>query len=239
MRINLEFQLKKKEFTVDYTRPVISFFKKSLKEYDEEFYQEKFLSGNTPKEYTFSCYFHNAKFGEEFLKTESDTMKILFSCANKLESMLFLNAFINQQNKAFKLPNNNEMTLNRIEILPEARNSRERVLVKFLSPLLVQKHFKESNKSWYYVPEDEDFNQEFNYVVSRQLAHFGVDNDGQELELIPVSPKRVVVTVFGLKVPATVGIFELRGNKKVINYLLDSGVGSKRNAGFGLFNVIG
>ena len=238
MRIELEFELLKKEFPVDYTRPMISFLKHSLDEYDKSFYERVFLNGASVKNYSFSCYFHKAKFGQKFLTTEGDVMKVIFSCSNELDSALFLNAFMGQYRESFRLPNDNNMTLKRLEVLPGVEIKSETVLIKFLSPLLVQKHYREGNKSWFYTPQDAEFEVVLNNVLKHQLQEAGVEIGTEVISLKPIKMKSLIVPVFGLKVPASGGVFELTASTDVINYLYKAGMGSKRGAGFGLFEVI-
>ena len=238
MRIKLEFELLKKEFPVDYTRPMISFLKCSLEGYDKTFYEKVFLNGTSAKNYSFSCYFHKARFGQNYLTTEGNVMKVIFSCSNELDSALFLNAFIGQYKKPFRLPNDNNMTLKKIEVLPVVEVDKETVLVKFLSPLLVQKHCRENNKSWFYTPENIEFEDVLNYVLQRQLQESGTGVKVESISLKPIQMKSLIVPVFGGKVPASGGTFELTSSPDVINYLYKAGIGSKRGAGFGLFVII-
>ena len=46
--------------------------------------------------------------------------------------------------------------------------------------------------------------------------------------------KKVIVPIYKVKIPATIGIFEISGDNKILNHILKNGIGSKRNSGFGL-----
>lgn len=42
----------------------------------------------------------------------------------------------------------------------------------------------------------------------------------------------------GIIIPNSIGVFRLTGSKELINYLYQAGMGSRRNIGFGLFEII-
>ena len=43
---------------------------------------------------------------------------------------------------------------------------------------------------------------------------------------------------YGMKIPASVGTFALAGDIQILQYILSSGLGSKRNSGFGLVEFV-
>jgi len=50
--------------------------------------------------------------------------------------------------------------------------------------------------------------------------------------------KKIIVPAYGLKIPVSIGSFIVSGDKKILNHILKTGVGSKRNSGFGLVEQV-
>ena len=50
--------------------------------------------------------------------------------------------------------------------------------------------------------------------------------------------KKIIVPAYGLKIPVSIGNFVVSGDKKILNHILKTGVGSKRNSGFGLVEQV-
>ena len=62
--------------------------------------------------------------------------------------------------------------------------------------------------------------------------------DPEGLSIRVKEAKRVVIKEFGIQYLGTIGTFELCGQPEILNILQACGLGSRRNAGNGLFKVI-
>lgn len=54
----------------------------------------------------------------------------------------------------------------------------------------------------------------------------------------PIKCKKVIVKAYGTNIPASLGVFKLTGDIKVLNELYLTGIGAKNSAGFGKFEVL-
>ena len=240
MRFYLEWRLKEPRLPLDYTRIFISFFKSSLKAVDKVAYQELYETG-TPlmKPYTFSVYFPNRQVNGSELHFKGNRIKLTFSCSDLEWSIRFLNAFTNQRGETFKLPQQNEMTLIQVrtEVLKPVQEKE--VLIKFLSPLAVLKREAETKQNYYLVWNDEGFETQLKDVLNRQLSNLSAHLLLDGFELTPLQPKRLGCRAFGQLILASGGIYRLKGDPKLIQHLWEAGIGSRRSAGFGMFEIIG
>ncbi|MBF1010996.1 MAG: CRISPR-associated endoribonuclease Cas6, partial [Lachnoanaerobaculum sp.] len=50
--------------------------------------------------------------------------------------------------------------------------------------------------------------------------------------------KKIIVPVYGIKIPVTIGNFIVSGDRRILNHILKTGLGSKRNSGFGLVEQV-
>ena len=53
-----------------------------------------------------------------------------------------------------------------------------------------------------------------------------------------IDPKKIIVKFYEKKIETTSGIFKISGDKQLLKYLYDAGMGSKRSSGFGMFQII-
>ncbi len=240
MKFDLEFELKNNELPLDYTRCFISFLKKSIQSVDSEIYESLYGSYDPKlKPYTFSLYLPNRKVEGERLKLGSQRVKMTFSCSDMVLAINFLNGFTEQKNKAFLLPDENAMTLVRFTTKMHPIVIERDVMIRFLSPLLVLKREMLQRKNYYLTWENEDFMHQLKENLAYQLKGLSVDGlDLTGFELTPIQPKRIGQRVFGQLVLGNLGIYRLKGSPQLIQFLLEAGLGSRRSAGFGLFEII-
>lgn len=241
MKFDLEFTLKETILPLDYTRCFISFLKKTVKDVDLDTYNCLYET-STPKvkPYTFSLYFPNRKVDGNFLKLGADKIRMRFSCSDLTLAVVFLNGFMEQKNQSFPLPSENTMTLTRLTTEMHSAISEDEVLIRFLSPLLVLKREAEQRKNLYLTWENEDFVSQLKEGLAHQLKALSVETlDLESFDLIPIQPKRLGQRVFGQLVLGNGGVYRLKGKPELIQLLLEAGMGSRRSAGFGLFEIIG
>ena len=108
-------------------------------------------------------------------------------------------------------------------------------MVKMLSPLCIRRHVRESNRDMYYLYNQKEFEERAAYVVKHKLMRAGFSQEiSDTLSIIPVNCKKTVVDFYHKKLPCSLGYFLLEGDRAILNYLLQSGIGSHCSAGFGM-----
>ena len=240
MKFNLEFELNDNHLPLDYTRCFISFLKKSVKAADINVYESMYET-NTPKmkPYTFSLYLPQRQVEGDLIRLGGDKIRMTFSCADLPLAIVFLNGFTELKKEVFPLPNGNEMTLVRFTTEMHPMVSKQEVRIKFLSPLLVLKRDIGARKNYYLTWDNEEFDQQLKENLKYQLNEFSMDSlSFDHFELTPVQPKRLGQRVFGQLALGNGGVFDLKGTPELIQFLLEAGIGSRRSAGFGLFEII-
>lgn len=240
MKFNLEFELKDNHLPLDYTRCFISFLKKSVKAADINVY-ESLYETNTPKmkPYTFSLYLPQRQVEGDLIRLGGDKIRMTFSCVDLPLAIVFLNGFTELKKEVFPLPNGNEMTLVRFTTEMHPMVSKQEVRIKFLSPLLVLKRDIGARKNYYLTWDNEEFDQQLKENLKYQLNEFSMDSLSLDhFGLTPVQPKRLGQRVFGQLALGNGGVFDLKGTPELIQFLLEAGIGSRRSAGFGLFEII-
>lgn len=237
MRYKLMFELENEELPVDYRRSILSFIKLSLQEYDKEYFEKFYAKGqNTIKPYTFAVFLKDAQFKTNKVIVPSKTMEISISIYDYETAMVLYNSFNNQKFKKFLL-DNNSWRLNNIIMLMEKKISQEEIKVKFISPLIVRK--REDRKDIYYSYLHEEFANTVRINIMEQLKTTSLP-----LELVktfyiePVLPKKIIVKYYCKKMEASIGIYKMGGDIRLLEYLYKAGLGSKHSGGFGMFDII-
>lgn len=237
MRFKLYLKLENEIMPIDYRRCILSFIKLSLFEYGEE-YLKKFYneSENTIKPYTFSVFFKSPKINEDKIIIENKEFEINFSVADYEAAVILLNSFNHQKLKKFSI-NKNSWTLKNISLLPEKKIAGNSITIKFLSPLCVRS--RENNKDYYYSFEHEEVENILKINIKEQLKITDfpetiVDN----FKIVPVKAKKVIIKFYEKKMECSTGTFIINGDIELLNYLYQSGIGSRHSAGFGMFQII-
>lgn len=240
MRLKLKFKLDSPNFQTDQSRIWISFFKKATKQYDICFYQRLFEAGiPLSKSYTYSPYFNVSSRKKDEIQLQNTDISLIFSSHNLEDAMLFANAFIGQLNCPFPLPNGNTMTLQKVELITTPTIETTEVMIKFLNPFLILgNHPTDEKKRWYYQTKDINFTAMLHQVIQTQIQNLSPNLTMEGFELIPIHPRWTVVHAFGQRCAANFGTYQLKGHPDLLNFLFNAGFGSRRNAGFGCFEII-
>ncbi len=114
---------------------------------------------------------------------------------------------------------------------------------KTLSPFLIRVHNRQMNKDEYKLLSEDNL-QECNRHLNIIMGKIFRDVLGREYEIkvVPEKIKKLPVKVqegenIGVIV-SNQGTFYLEGEEKVLQMLYQTGIGSRRSYGFGLFEVI-
>lgn len=117
----------------------------------------------------------------------------------------------------------------------------ESVLLKMLSPVSVYSTDIDTGKTYFYTPQDELFAQMVNENFQRKYqACYGIEPDSDILfEPVKVLPKDKYVTRYkNFYISGWMGEYRLSGKRKYLDFLYQTGLGSKNSQGFGMACMI-
>lgn len=235
MKILLQFQLKNNKLPIDYRRVILSFFKKALSEIADGKYYEKYYFKPERRNFSFALNLPNPKFSKSEITLGKNEFRITFSTSDKMTGFVFMSAFIKQKGNNFSAPLENVFILTNISQIGDKTASSSTALVKMLSPLCIREHSRDENKNSYYSVASESFEKKANKIIQEQLIESGFDDKRVKgFSIKPLNSKKTVVFHYGNYIECSLGEFVLNGDKAIINYLLQSGIGSRKSAGFGL-----
>lgn len=239
MKYVAEFELKQNEMRADYRRIFISFFKRAISEYmDGHFFDEIYQSGAKKKDLVWSVRFSKPVFHNGMMKLESGKVLMTLKIGDTQTALIYYSSILGMKNKEFPLENGNLMVLKKIRMIRENQIAEEFAMFKIHSPLCIRVHEKETNKDRYYAIGDQDFEEKLKDLLRLDLEDVG--EQVSELKFDVSGLKKVIVPAFQLKIPASIGVLGVRGDRRILNHILQHGMGSRRNSGFGLVeNILG
>lgn len=237
MKFKLNLELENENLPIQYRRSVISFMKLALSQYSEEYYKKYYNNkDNIVKPYTFSVFFRYPIFKEDVIQIKNKKIEINFSIADYDATIILYNAFNHQKNKKFSL-NKNSWILKSISIINEKDVDKDEIVIKFMSPLVVRERI--DNKDHYYSFNDENFLLQLKNNIKEQLKISNLPAVlVEDLKVEAIQAKKVIVKFYEKKMETSTGIFKMTGDKNLLNYLYQAGIGSKRSSGFGMFKII-
>ena len=237
MRLKLNFDLENEFLPIQYRKSVMSFIKLSLLEYNEQHYKKYYNNKDTIiKPYTFANFLRNPKFEEDKIIVENRHIELNISIADYETSIILYNAFNHQKNKKFSL-DKNSWTLKTINMSLDKKIDTEDITIKFMSPLVVRSHI--DKKDYYYSYNDEEFKDILRINIKQQLKITDIPTESvDQFDIVPIRPKKVIVKFYEKKIETSTGIYRILGDKQLLKYLYDAGMGSKRSSGFGMFQII-
>lgn len=114
------------------------------------------------------------------------------------------------------------------------------LVARMSSPICVYSTDREQKKTYYYSPDDIEFSDMINESFIRKYhAYCGVEPDsGIHIESLRVTQRDESVTRYkGFYITAWSGTYRLEGKRKYLDFLYQTGLGSKTSQGFGMFDV--
>lgn len=231
MRFKLTFILENEYFPIQYRKNIMSFIKLSLTEYNEEYYKKLYnQKDNIIKPYTFAAFLKGAKFQENEILIESKKVELNLAVADQEIAVILYNSFNHQKQKKFPL-DKNSMTLKNISMMIEKEINEENITIKFMSPLIARN--RENQKDYYYSFKDKEFLETLKINIKEQLKITNISKElVNTLNIETIEGKKVITKFYEKKIEGTLGVFKLSGNKKLLKYLYQAGMGSKRSSGF-------
>lgn len=242
MRFCLTFEIENKEFPIEYASCLISFIKSSISKCNDGKYFDSFFKDNTRKDYCFSVILPKSKFKKDRILLEGNEIKVIFTTGDSMKTGLILfSSFIGMKGKTHPLPNGNSMILTNISNLKSEVIYSSRAIFKTSlgSSLCVREHDKETNKDKYYVCDDKEFNERLMMVVKNQLLKAGFSEwEVNDIAITPIQSKKVVVKFYRRFIDSNIGMFEIKANSDILQHIYDVGLGSRRNASFGMLDLV-
>lgn len=125
-----------------------------------------------------------------------------------------------------------------IELKDETIEAEE-IEIEMQSPLCVYSTDRNTGKTIYYNPSEEGFYQLIcDNFIRKYTASFGVIPEEIQIEAIKFSERDKDITKYkNCYIEAWKGRYILRGKRKYLDYLYQTGLGSKNSQGFGMFRV--
>lgn len=233
MRIKLKIITNKRTLPTDLNQSVISFFKYSLKKYNHELYEAFYKNGNIIKPFSFALYLPCAEYASEQIVIKENYFEILITACESIAIELY-NAFLKTKGELYHFGETSGIC-EKISIEMTEKIKSNRVVIKFLSPLVLREHVRGRDR--YITANDECFNDAFKEIINYQLKLFGYKEDNH-ISIKPVKEKVVIKRIFNLNIPGSIGTYIIKGNEETINLLYEIGAGSRRSEGFGLFDTV-
>lgn len=234
MQINVELLLRKKCFNYDWRRAILSFLKYLIKNENPELYQEYYGAGKTKiKNYTYWAFLPGAVFEKDYISLTEDKIKVSLSSSDTKFLMSLYNGMIRFKGQTYPLAKDNEMEIQSVKIKKVKEIEEEEIIINMLSPLVARCHYKDKPDRYYLFNED-GFDESIQQNMKTRF-----ENKTELPTLEPIKCKKVIVKAFDAVIPASMGVFRLKGDVSQLNRLYLNGVGNKTGGGFGKFEIIG
>lgn len=229
MRIKLYFILENTKMPIDYRRSIISFIKLALSDYSEnefkKYYNQK---DNIIKPYAFSVFFRKPKINGEEIVIEDKKFEMNMTMENYETAITLYNAFNHQKDKKFSI-SQNSWKLQNIVLIPEKEIKENKIIIKFQAPLCVRQ--RKENKDYYYSFENEKFEETLKMNIKEQLKIANIPTEEVDtFKIAPIKAKKVIIKFYEKQIECSTGIFKLKGDIELLNYLYKAGMGSKHSA---------
>lgn len=218
MRFKLFFTLEKPEMPIQYRKIIISYFKFALSNYDEKYYKKFYNEkDNIIKDYTYSVYFKNPKIEGEKIIIEDQKIELNISVADYETGIILYNSLNSQKYEKYHLQNNS-IVLKNITMLMEREITTENITIKFQSPLCVRS--RKNNKDYYYSFEHKEFEKILKINIKEQLKITDLPESIVEtFKITPINAKKVVIKFYEKQIECSTGIFNISGDRKLLEYL--------------------
>lgn len=211
-------------------------FENTNKSMYEKLYEKE---NNREKDFTFSTYLgKNVKFNKDTISIPDKKIILNFSTYNPKEGILFYNSFV--QNIGLEIPiKKNLITINNIS-QGHMGYIEENTIFKTSSPIVVREHKNDNKKTWYHnlnTKEGYDiFINNLKWQLKSNLSSIKSE-DIDEIDIDILSNKIVNIKHYGITIPSNLAIIKIRAKYYIIDYLYNSGIGSRRSQGFGYLDI--
>lgn len=241
MRLIISLTLDRPDLPVDYRPMFLSLIKKGLSEYSELSFN-KLYKDKDPiiKPFTFCVNLSKPAFENSIIKLADNNVSLIISTYDYEYFILLYNSLLIQKLKPHPVAFNNSIQILSIKTAFIEPISRNEITIKLRSPLVVREHNESDNTDKYLDYSSENFKNKLKELVIAEGERLGFNSVFYEsFEIEEIDPKRTVVTSFGCKINSSLGVFRIKGDPMLLNYLYCAGIGSRRSQGFGMFDIVG
>ncbi len=115
------------------------------------------------------------------------------------------------------------------------------LLIRMKSPLTVYSTEEETGRTYYFNPDEPMFYDSINDNFFRKYqAYYGVTpSSGINMEIYGDKiPRKMVTRYKGILITGWYGTYRLSGKRKYLDFLYQTGLGSKNAQGFGMFTIL-
>lgn len=232
------------KINIDYDAYILSLIKKGLSTENHQLFKELFEKP-TQKCYTTSVFFPNATFTKDsIILNKNGEMKLYFSTSNTNLAINFYNSFIYLNHlDAEKLPFGPDYLadVKKLYTIELPKITKDRVIFKTMSPIVV----RDDDARFISCPNDSNEEEiaKFNDALRRNTFNKLKDNEQlastvKDLKFKPIKMRKTVRKSFGLNIECTKGIFELKGNPTLLNFVQESGLGEKTGTFSGMVSLV-
>lgn len=241
MRFNVELLLDNEVLPKDKNRIIISLLKNNFSSYDKDYYSELYKeTPNNMKSFTFALYMGNCKFLREEIFIPEKKIILNFSTHDIRDGIMFYNAFLKNKGLKYSIKDN-VMKINKISLNKEKMITNDEAIYKTLSPISVREHHGDNKKTWYHSLDNEKGQEIFMNNLKYQLIdEFGEERilDIEEVEFEILANKEVKVKHYDIEVLGNICHIKIMGKPYILDYLYKAGIGSQRNSGFGMVDLV-
>lgn len=234
MQLRLKFLLAQPFLPKQTDRLFVSFIKKAAK--NAGLFEEMFGT-NRSKTFCFSCYLPNPKYIEDKILLSDCCFSVTFSDYSKPDILRLYNGFLRLKDTFYPVAGLNTMMLESISLDRRVKIRTDAVVIKMLSPLIVRKHDVEKNKDTYLAYSDPEFSAILKKNTEHLIKKLGLSFSLDGFSVFPVHCKAVPLRTFSSSTLGNFGLFQLTGSPALLNFLYEAGLGSRRNAGRGKFEI--
>ncbi|AFN74058.1 crispr-associated protein Cas6 [Melioribacter roseus P3M-2] len=235
MRITLDYEISPDIIPKNYGRGFISLIKKLIEKTDPLLFN-CYYEQHKLKPFTFGTYFPKLQGNEGDKLNVGNIVKVNFSTSSIQLATNIYNGFLKVKEHTWQ---NSGSSINfkplRAYLQPNKYSYKEEIIVKTLSPLLVN-NIGDSNK--FLLPGEEGFLEGLEFSVRECAKEFLGDESNFPFKIEVKAWKRRVLYHYK-KMPSTIGIFEIKSKPEIIQMIYDVGLGVHRSQGFGMMEVVG
>ena len=236
-QLRLNFKLTEPFLPKEIERLIVSFLKAAAQKEGQKFFNSMFdKTKSIAKTFCFCCYLPHPEFCEDKILLGAPNFSVFFSDADLEELFQFYNGFLKLKNEPYPMKGN-AMELNYVSMKKMKEIEDDTVVIKMLSPLVVREHNADTNQDRYLLYSDTDFSEMLKKNMETQLKKWGIPLSTEGFSITPIKAKKVVIPNFGQKLDANLGVFKLTGKPELLNFLYQTGLGSRRNEGRGKWEM--
>lgn len=239
MKLKVYLSLDNSVINLDYRKNVLHVLKSALETLGEPVL-EKYYKDTITKPFTFNVVLNRPTMSHsvKMITMKSNEIILNFSCLSEAFSD-FYDGFYNlkETGREFHFGFDTIAKVKKIEIVKTSAITANTCTYSIKAPICCRKH--ERDYTYYYTPDDAEFEDTFYYVLGRQLSEAGFSTkEIESVKLVGTNHKNVYILFYDFSIKSFIGTITLSGPSKILNYLSEVGILSKHSAGFGYIEPI-